>query len=338
MKKIYNYNGLYTIYESDISSLINIIHESDFQRLITDTHVQKIYDYQVKYFKEYNKFNFINPILIGCVKKKYYVIDGQHRLACCKLLMDKYKDFTVIVNIYERETEEELYELYHIFNRSKPVTLYCSLTQHIIIKNLEKHLKTKYSKYIKKTDNPIVPNFNLSHFIDGLLKSDILFMLNITKSSEIIKLIDELNNYYKNISEKKKINIFSKYYEKIKQLDDDELLYLTFFKKYEWTGTIYMYKMNNINFDEQEHMLSIDSYQVSKKIKNEVWKEEFGDIIKGECYCCEEIITFNDFETGHIISPIFGGVDNIENLKILCKSCNKNKGIQNVLNYKKLFE
>jgi hypothetical protein len=70
---------------------------------------------------------------------------------------------------------------------------------------------------------------------------------------------------------------------------------------------------------------------IPKKIRGECWKIQFGDSIKGYCYCCKkELDVFDDWHAGHIVSHSNGGPDTSQNLRPLCGSCNFAMGTENM--------
>ena len=55
--------------------------------------------------------------------------------------------------------------------------------------------------------------------------------------------------------------------------------------------------------------------------------------LDGKCYCCNREIQIDCFECGHIISNKNGGKINMDNLRPICGTCNKNMGTQNMINF-----
>jgi len=74
---------------------------------------------------------------------------------------------------------------------------------------------------------------------------------------------------------------------------------------------------------------------IPKKIRGEVWKNQFGDSTKGSCFCCKkELDVFDDWHAGHIISHSNGGTDTALNLRPVCGSCNLSMGTENMDTFK----
>ena len=70
---------------------------------------------------------------------------------------------------------------------------------------------------------------------------------------------------------------------------------------------------------------------IPKKIRGEAWKIQFGDSIKGSCFCCKkELDVFDDWHAGHIVSHSNNGKDTADNLRPVCGSCNLSMGTENM--------
>ena len=74
--------------------------------------------------------------------------------------------------------------------------------------------------------------------------------------------------------------------------------------------------------------LSVSPIHNYKKIREEVWLRNNGDIFSNKCYvkwCSNKITVFN-FEIGHDIPRARGGTNSIDNLKTICRNCNQSMG------------
>ena len=60
---------------------------------------------------------------------------------------------------------------------------------------------------------------------------------------------------------------------------------------------------------------------IPKKIRGEAWKIQFGDSVKGSCFCCKkELDVFDDWHAGHIVSHSNNGTDTAINLRTTYRS------------------
>lgn len=76
---------------------------------------------------------------------------------------------------------------------------------------------------------------------------------------------------------------------------------------------------------------------IPQKIRYQVWRNAFKDKMDGHCYCCMEPIKFETWECGHIKSHATGGKDTTDNLRPLCRSCNKSMSAVNMLDWMKTY-
>lgn len=70
---------------------------------------------------------------------------------------------------------------------------------------------------------------------------------------------------------------------------------------------------------------------IPKKVRASLWKRDFDSSTAGKCYCCAmNIEALGDWEAGHIVSVKEGGTDTLDNLRPVCKSCNRSMGTENM--------
>ena len=72
-----------------------------------------------------------------------------------------------------------------------------------------------------------------------------------------------------------------------------------------------------------------------KSVKETLWRKYFGDNINGKCYICDTSITLFNFEVGHNKPFSKGGKWTVNNLRPLCRSCNRSMGTMTAEKYKK---
>lgn len=105
----------------------------------------------------------------------------------------------------------------------------------------------------------------------------------------------------------------------------------------------HVYKYNDDEVNElycQIHDLkpSIDKKSIPKQMRIDLWENYFGDMRIGKCFCCDKKLNYDHFEAGHVMSKSSGGCNTLSNLRIVCKVCNRDMGIQNMMEYKKKFK
>lgn len=91
----------------------------------------------------------------------------------------------------------------------------------------------------------------------------------------------------------------------------------------------------------EEHFVQQNNYynrkSIPKSVRNQIWRDRFGDQFYGRCDVCKNTIRRDNFEAGHIISAKDGGEDTIDNLKPICRTCNRSMGTQNLEDFKREF-
>lgn len=70
---------------------------------------------------------------------------------------------------------------------------------------------------------------------------------------------------------------------------------------------------------------------IPKSLRNRVWNERISDYdVEGKCKVCLGRVTKDNFECSHIISEANGGTVDVNNLTVLCSTCNKSVGSRNL--------
>ena len=66
---------------------------------------------------------------------------------------------------------------------------------------------------------------------------------------------------------------------------------------------------------------------ISRKVKHEAWVRFNGYSGIGRCFCCGGVLYKNsiEHEAGHVIPHKFGGKDTLENIRPVCRYCNRGK-------------
>ena len=77
---------------------------------------------------------------------------------------------------------------------------------------------------------------------------------------------------------------------------------------------------------------------ISKDLREKTWLKYMKNKTLGVCYCCGiKPIHFTDFEVGHNKSVFAGGTNHIDNLRPICRSCNRGMKTKSIEWYKKKF-
>lgn len=335
MKVILDFKN-YKICEINISHVLEMVEKPDFQRLEDENHSCDIYRYQKRFYQQNNYFDIHGVITLGLINgnDKYQILDGQHRIAAYKKLLNEFIDFSVIVHIYEKKSQDELYLIYETINQSKKVELYKSMNEALIISKTIEYINVKFKPFIKNTNRPQVPNINLSLLSNALKNSELISKLSITTSDQLIQKITNLNDYYNSFTTDDWLKWKIEPSKILSKRENSSVLFsLGFYKEFEWIHVL----LQNKDFDSVEHYQYNNNQKIPQQIRHQLWNIYF-EKTTGNCYCCNEEVNVTNFEAGHIIPRVFGGKNEISNLKVICKVCNRDMGIMNLNDYKKQFQ
>jgi len=74
-----------------------------------------------------------------------------------------------------------------------------------------------------------------------------------------------------------------------------------------------------------------------KAVKEAVWRKYFGNRMTGKCYVCKKPIIFTEFEVGHNKPFSKGGTWNVNNLRPICRTCNRSMGTMTIETFKRKY-
>ena len=323
-------------YNMEAIESFNIIKKKitipDAQRLIDTEHFNELLEYQKEHYSKNGFFFFPTPLIICQLEDEEYIIDGQHRLKCIEVLTNekKYPIFYVSVVYIKVKDKKEIEEKYIAINKNKPVQLFSTIDIYkSFYKPFEEYLNKNYAKYMKNTDSPRVPNFNVKHLLKYMDDAKIAYKIDYKK---FIEEFEKINKYYKEHMDDLS-TVFKG--EKLKEIvKNEKCLLLFYYKKYEWTERIIYVNEKNVEYKDISHQPENYRIKIKKPLRTAVWKKRNGDIMTGKCYCCDNVLEFDDFHCGHINSVFFKGETILSNLEPICQTCNLDMGIKNLNDYK----
>lgn len=322
-----------------LSKEINI---PDIQRKLDTNHVNEIYNFENEYYLLHNEYCLHGSISIAINNNDIkYLIDGQHRCAAYLKLMNDYPERHIKLTIdyyYFNGNDNSLNQIYKMVNEHKEnFIVKCSIDKYKILNDIEKFYITNFNDYIKSSSKPHKPYFNLDTIKTELLESNILDILNITNSSELISKIISLNKYYSTIENDKfkKWGVKNILSIKEKINDKSNKYYLGIYTD-EWIYRLIDMYQSNKDANEIEHLVMDFRMPINKALRKKVWSSYIGNLsnneilFNGKCYCCKELVSYDDFECGHIEPVTRGGKTELENLRPICRSCNRDMGTMNL--------
>ena len=278
-----------------------------------------------------------NNIIIGCLKDKWYLIDGQHRLEMAKNIYINHKiDDKLTFCWFICSNEKELRNIFISVNHdSIKNSFYINMKdfKQIIIDEFIGKLKKYFHQYFakRKTDNG--RRYTVEEFTN--LLTNISFFDNFDDSQDIYKSLTKLNKEFYDINRYgvSFTNNNSTFYKDEGICIKDGIIFTLKRNNFiEWIGN------KNI---KPYHKIYHRKSPISVYKRNIVWINEFGIENTGICPIsfCNNILkkgVKNGFQCGHIISEYNGGETEPNNLRPICPGCNASMGYNNWNNWDKI--
>ena len=219
-----------------------------------------------------------------------------------------------------------------------------AVDEYKIIEQIDKYMRKEFSKYIKESVKCHIPSINMEKFRIKIKESNIIKKLNIKNGCDFIELFKEINKFYHDVHNNY-IDKFKKWkikdphgnLDKIKRHENGNYLYIGLYTNYEWLDRILDSKLYNLEYTNMEHYSNTHRPKITDRVREMVWKIENGGVLEGICWCCKNELKYGDFECGHIIPVVLGGLSNCDNLKPICHDCNHTCGTMNLFEFKKQF-
>lgn len=293
------------------------IKNPDFQRFLEPERVDTIYN-DIK----------TNSYVLGCItlckfiiSDEYLCIDGQHRFQALYRMNQENKEekynLQINLQIINVNTEEETRELYFKINQAKPVALpenYLLLDKpkRLVLK-LKELFPESIKNYSRKRRPFITENDLLNILSDGIE--------NFKEKSvdELLALILKFNQKISNsdVNTLKKKGDTKRKIEQWKRSIDGFYLGL-YPSQCNWSVICGEEKEEK----EEEKDIKIKISHLRKR----VWEKYYQNNLNGLCPACDSDIDCLSYEISHNIPKSKGGSDHIDNMRVLCRSCNIRSG------------
>ena len=317
-KKIITFQKLRSLVEN------NIFKKPDCQGALIE---EKVNSMTNCYLKRPENFQYKNTIIVGVIKDQYYILDGQHRVEMCINLCKNYHKYNkkLIVAYYPLKNHMEAQDLFNEINiDSIKNEFYISKDQftQIIINEFRNKLKDIFKQLFSKKLNSGKIKC-IEEFVDELYAIGFLNDKTIDKAFE--ELMKFNKEYFKIIYKPCKDNNSLEnllYKGEIKSIIDNQIVFCT--------------KQNNFieflkNKTKPIHIWKKNKKRITKGLRKKVWFREFNKQEHGICPIkhCQNVITKDNFQAGHIVSEFNGGPTELDNLRPICKTCNTEMGRNN---------
>lgn len=264
-----------------------------------------------------------------------HVLDGQHRLSALRQLQRVFPEiskFKIPVQIYHCETELQMYDIYHKVNSNKPVPLYDGLNDTLAIHDIEDEMTRRFKPFLKKSEKPRIPNVSLKRVMEKIQKSRKCL-------DDVVDRIVGLHLYYSSFTP----DVWARYQvkdvvllEKCRQQDKGTWVFCFFglYKDCEWVDWLFD------DWDKVDHtpLWLREVSEIPRARRNELWQTTFGKSMTGQCFCCKTELSFTNFDAGHVQSRYRGGSNELDNLRVVCKICNRDMGTMDLMEYAQCFQ
>jgi hypothetical protein len=353
-----------------ITYLIENYKVPEIQRIVDNTHIDRMIRDQVSEYKKYNNFSMIQSFTVAynLQENKGYILDGQHRLEAYSKLRDQgYNIDNILIPIvkYNVNSEEEVNDYFYKINKHSPIRPIFNIAsgekdiiQKLVNYYTENYFKGHYNdedndKIMERYNSPHISLHNLGKHVKSRNIIDILGKHKKT-TEDFISIIKDLNVLFETTLNKdlcygSYVNNFTAKYELCRKKQEKtkcpNVCFLGIFRNYEWLDIAIHILSNSSDINVAGHGIIKKILSKGEKkretipydIRKKVWKKYNSGDMTGKCYVCDNVIEFKEMECSHIIAYALGGDISLDNLQPCCKSCNRDMGIMNLEEYKKLL-
>jgi hypothetical protein len=310
----------------------------DFQR---ELNKEKIDEMKIN-MKSQNKLilfsSMVNPIQLATIKIsenkfKHLVIDGQHRLMALVALNKKMDDICFEFHIIICHNEKEAIKQFKSCIKGQENNYLISkeiLNEHFresIPYRFYNYLKEDYEIYFSKSTND-KSYYKMEVFLLELKEKEFFTMSN--SFSTLKKYFEKKNEEFYNKEYSSLINrgLTDLFYKKeLIALENKVIFSLK-------NSNFIDYLIDNENETNVKHKYKKVKAKIPQKLRLKTWNNfSKNDSSKCPISFCEEIISINNFDCGHMTSEFNGGMIELNNLIPLCKNCNVTMGTNNITQF-----
>ena len=282
-----------------------------------------------------------------------YILDGHHRLRAFSVLAQQglpTSEVVVPVVQYYVDTIEEMMNYYMRINKHMPIhPLERQITYADYEKVLIEYIIKTFALYIKDHNKSVkCPHISLCDLKRNIHARQIGHQLQQYQISIDMfwSHIMSLNQYITQHLTHTQLDATMN--KRIKDCQNKTagttaiVCFLPIWRHFEWLDICMTSLLRNIPIDILvQNMIANQSKRrkIPAIARQSVWKKvnaSLSDV--GECCVCGNDLNFNDMECAHITAHALGGEDTVDNLMPTCKTCNRDMGIMNLYEYKKMVD
>lgn len=314
------------------------------QRCLDEQHVQNMVEDQAQEYRTHGCFSMVQSFTIGELGDERFILDGQHRTAAYTKLQEHgfpVHEAIVPVVLYKATSRDELSEYYNRINKHMPIhpfekdavwedvgKEFCQLFQH------------HFGPYVKPSRSCRCPHISLDELKTHLHARNISHRLSVR---DMWSTVEELNAYMGTKVQdqmcptiRKRLNECAAKAAKV----NCKPCFLGAWRRFEWID-IALYKLEHPDKPVEMSVFSQTAAtraRIPAALREQVWKRHTTNVCDtGSCFVCERALLFADMECGHIVAHALGGTSTLDNLMPICKTCNRDMGIMNLMQYRAML-
>jgi uncharacterized CHY-type Zn-finger protein len=249
---------------------------------------------------------------VGILNGTYHILDGQHRYrAFEKIAKTTPEEFSTIYMLQHFEEEEQMKKCFFGLNdryelpQHVKATLFTQPRQQLIA-----HLQKRYKSHTTSASlKPNYPNIHVDSFVP--------FMIDWLGDEDVVQKMEQLNS---NLGESLRKNDPDRYQQSV----DKHGLFLAIL----------------LNKSVMQRKLT----SIHAGVRAKLWRK-YSETTTSSCACCRRRVSCygsnedsqEQFHAGHIVSVENGGLDDIDNLCVLCGGCKFSMGSKNLYEFAQIF-
>jgi hypothetical protein len=284
-----------------------------FQRTYITDRVEKFENVLVNVFEEFGTVLSLGVITLGKLRttSDYYILDGQHRFRAYKSFAEKYdldehNDFKIATMVRDFDGMNDMKQYFCLLNDhfAPPdfVREVESLDRSEILKN---HFVATYASFFSTRTRTRFPCVLLDPFV-----TFVLARLSEIPDDKLISVFQEQN---------------ASIGEAMACTGENEK-HATLEKK---GGLFFVFAYTRATAKTRANF--------PQSVRRDVWKRRYPLSIDGSCVVCACDVDIHDFHVGHKTAQAMGGTDTIDNLDVVCASCNYSMGVMSLHDFKSKY-
>ena len=280
-----------------------------------------------------------DQVVIGILEKKFYVIDGQHRISMANEFANRDDfvqtddDFLVFCYVLLK-TYEDANRIFNELNKDSHknrIYMGMSMFQQSARQETQRLLSDSHGHCFSKKKN--TKDFKtIPSFLDEVTEAGLFEVIPAHDRYSAINnpTGQQVYNYLINLNKEK---FDENYAQTIADDSEKRMFYIKDYPKLEEQCLMSLMRCNFGEFLKDRtillyHEKKKGKKRISKPMRNRVWTTAYGTHKTAQCPIpnCLNTIAHNNFDCGHIIAESCGGITEIHNLRPICSSCNSSMG------------